>query len=84
MQGVFENFLLQGENSVMDNSGLAFEAAEILTRKDGIRAVTRTIGDVKITDVRITSAAAARVGKRAGRYITLEGEPSAAGMCRPH
>lgn len=80
MQGVFENFLLQGENSVMDNSGLAFEAAEILTRKDGIRAVTRTIGDVKITDVRITSAAAARVGKRAGRYITLEGEPSAAGM----
>lgn len=64
----------------MDNSGLAFEAAEILTRKDGIHAVTRTIGVVKITDVRITSAAAVRVGKRAGRYITLEGEPSAAGM----
>lgn len=64
----------------MDKSGLAFEAAEILTRKDGVRAVTRTIGGVKITDVRITSAAAVRVGKRAGRYITLEGEPSAAGM----
>ncbi|MBD5130224.1 MAG: GPR endopeptidase [Ruminococcaceae bacterium] len=64
----------------MDNSGLAFEAAEILTRKDGIHAVTRTIGKVKITDVRITSAAAVRTGKRAGRYITLEGEPSAAGM----
>lgn len=64
----------------MDRSGLAFEAAEILTRKDGVRAVTRSIGGVKITDVRITSAAAVRVGKRAGRYITLEGEPSAAGM----
>lgn len=64
----------------MDRSGLAFEAAEILTRKDGVRAVTRSIGGVKITDVRITSAAAVRVGKRAGRYITLEGESSAAGM----
>lgn len=64
----------------MDNSGLAFEAAQILTRKDGVRAVTRTIGEVRITDVRISSAAAARIGKRAGRYITLEGEPSAAGM----
>lgn len=64
----------------MDNSGLAFEAAEMLTRKDGIRAVTRTIGAVKITDVRISNAAAVRVGKHAGRYITLEGEPSAPGM----
>ncbi len=64
----------------MDKSGLAFEAAEMLTRKDGIRAVTRTIGAVKITDVRISNAAAVRVGKRAGRYITLEGEPSAPGM----
>ncbi len=51
----------------MDNSGLAFEAAEIFTQKDGVRAVTRTIGAVKITDVRITSAAAARIGKHAGR-----------------
>mgnify|MGYP001026613766 FL=1 len=64
----------------MDNSGLAFEAAEIFTQKDGVRAVTRTIGAVKITDVRITSAAAARIGKHAGRYITLEGDPSASGM----
>lgn len=64
----------------MDNSGLAFEAAEILTRKDSVHAITRTIGGVRITDVRINSAAAARVGKRAGRYITLEGEPYAQGM----
>ena len=64
----------------MDKSGLAFEAAEMLTRKDGIRAVSRTIGAIGITDVRISDFAAARLGRRAGRYITLEGEPSAAGM----
>ena len=64
----------------MDNSGLAFEAAEILSRKDGISAITRTIGDIKITDVKINESAAARTGKRSGRYITLEGEPYAQGM----
>lgn len=64
----------------MDNTGLAFEAAEILSRKDGISAITRTINDIKITDVKIGEAAAARVGKPAGRYITLEGEPYARGM----
>ncbi|MCM1165494.1 MAG: GPR endopeptidase [Lachnospiraceae bacterium] len=64
----------------MDNGGLAFEAAEIVSRKSGIRAVTRTIGGVKITDARLDARAAARTGKRAGRYITLEGEPSARGM----
>lgn len=64
----------------MDNSGLAFEAAEVLSRKDGISAITRTIGEVKITDVKITETAAARTGKHPGRYITLEGEPFAQGM----
>ncbi len=64
----------------MDKSGLAFEAAEILSRKDGLCAVTRTIGSVKITDVRISEAAASRTGKRPGRYITLEGEPYSQGM----
>lgn len=64
----------------MDNSGLAFEAAEVLSRKDGICAVTRTIGEIKITDVKISANAAARTGKRPGRYITLEGEPFSQGM----
>lgn len=64
----------------MDNTGLAFEAAKILTRADGAYAKTRQIGDVKITDVRLSAEAAARIGKRAGRYITLHGEPHAAGM----
>lgn len=64
----------------MDHSGLAFEAAELLSRKDGISAVTRTIGEIKITDVKISGSAAARTGKRPGRYITLEGEPFSQGM----
>lgn len=64
----------------MDNSGLAFEAAEVLSRKDGISAITRTIGEVKITDVKISESAAARTGRHPGRYITLEGEPFAQGM----
>lgn len=64
----------------MDKSGLAFEAAELLSDREGIRAVTRTVGAVKITDVKIGEEAEKRVGKRAGRYITLEGEPDAPGM----
>lgn len=64
----------------MDNSGLTFEAAKILTRADGAFAKTRQIGEVKITDVRLSADAAKRIGKREGRYITLHGEPHAAGM----
>lgn len=64
----------------MDNTGLALEAARILTRADGAVAKTRRIGEVKITDVRLNADAAARIGKREGRYITLHGEPHAAGM----
>lgn len=64
----------------MDNTGLAFEAAKILTRADGAAAKSRKIGDVRITDVRLSAEAGARIGKRGGRYITLHGEPHAAGM----
>ncbi|MDE7362227.1 MAG: GPR endopeptidase [Oscillospiraceae bacterium] len=64
----------------MDSSGLAFEAAKLLTDKNGVRAVSRTIGNITITDVRLNAAAAARAGKRPGRYITLEGEPYSQGM----
>lgn len=64
----------------MDDTGLAFEAAELLSDKNGVRAVSRTIGGIKITDVRLSAAAAARAGKRAGRYVTLEGEPYSQGM----
>lgn len=63
----------------MDRSGLAIESAQFSGRPGGIRAVTRSIGGVKITDVRLT-AENARSGKAPGRYITLEGEPHAEGL----
>lgn len=62
----------------MDKSGLAVEAARAAEQSGGIRAVTRTIGAVKITDVRITSDT--RLGKPPGRYITLESEPHTEGL----
>lgn len=64
----------------MDNSGLAFEAAHILTKNDGVRAASRKIGEVKITDVRLSASAAKSIGRRAGRYITLHGDPHTEGM----
>lgn len=64
----------------MDKSGMAFEAARVLTERDGISAVTRTIAGAKITDVRIRREASARLKKPEGRYITLEGEPYSQGM----
>lgn len=64
----------------MDKTGLAMEAAQIFTEKEGVSAVSRTIGAVKITDVKIRENAAREIGKSAGRYITLEGEPSDFGM----
>lgn len=65
----------------MDNSGLAIESARF-SGKSG--AVSRTIGSVKITDVRISSEktnnSIKTVGKAPGRYITLECEPHADGL----
>ncbi len=59
----------------MDTSGLAAEAA---LKIEGIRAASRVIGDVKITDVRLDGSEG--TGKPAGRYITLEAEPDASGL----
>lgn len=64
----------------MDSRGLALESARILTKKDGVHSITRRIGEVKITDVRLSEMAARCMGRRAGRYISLHGEPHAAGM----
>ena len=44
----------------MDKKGLAIESAKILTRNDGVSAVTRKIGEVGITDVRLSADAAKR------------------------
>ena len=64
----------------MDKSGLTMEAARILTKKDGASVISRQIGAVKITDVKLSAEAASRIGRREGRYITLQGEPDADGM----
>ncbi|MGN0670655.1 MAG: hypothetical protein ACI4JZ_08905 [Oscillospiraceae bacterium] len=48
----------------MDKTGLAIEAARIFTEKDGVSAVSRTVGAVKITDVKICENAARRVSAR--------------------
>ena len=64
----------------MDKRGLAVEAARILTKKDGASVTARKIGAVKITDVKLSEDAANRIGRREGRYITLQGEPDAEGM----
>lgn len=63
----------------MDRSGLAIETAQYAGRSGRTRAVTRCIGEVKITDVGISEADHG-CGKAPGRYITLEAEPHAAGL----
>ena len=63
----------------MNRTGLAMETAEIASEKSGVRALSRNVGGVKITDVRVSDNAQ-RLGKPAGRYITLEGEPDAQSM----
>lgn len=64
----------------MDISPLAVEAAQSLPRSGALRAITRSVGNIKITDVRIKEDADKQIGKRPGRYITLEGEPHFTGM----
>lgn len=64
----------------MDSRGLVPETARMMTKKDGVHSITRRVGEVKITDVRLSETAARSIGRRAGRYISLHGEPHAAGM----
>lgn len=55
------------------HSDLACESSRISDGMIGGRASSRTIGGVKITDIRITKPDSSL---KAGRYITLEGDPS--------
>lgn len=64
----------------MDNRGLAMEAAAVRNGEQGVQAISRQIGSVKITDVTISDNAQARAGHVPGRYITLEGNPDAQGL----
>ncbi len=60
----------------MQRTGLAAEAAELATGLHGTRAVSRRFGNARVTDVRVDKTDARRIGKSAGRYITIEGEPT--------
>ena len=55
-------------------SDLAIESAELSADTERIRSVSRTLGGVKITDIRIPPRSG--YSRPAGRYITLEGDPS--------
>ena len=60
----------------MKHSDLAVESAHIPAGTSGTRCVSRTIGGVKITDIRISNSAARTIPRRPGRHITLEGDPA--------
>lgn len=54
-------------------SDLACESSRLISGVSGSRTLSRTIGGVKITDIRIPDSGGRL---RPGRYITLEGDPS--------
>lgn len=60
----------------MHRTGLAMEAAKSVGSISGTKVLRRRFGAAVITDVRISAGDAARIGKAAGRYITIEGEPT--------
>lgn len=59
----------------MYRTGLAVEEAESVGQISGAKVLRRRFGNAQIIDVRIAKEASARIGKAAGRYITIEGEP---------
>lgn len=60
----------------MNELGLAVEATKLLTKADGAKVIRKKAAGVKITDVLLGEPAAKKIGKPAGRYITLEGDPA--------
>lgn len=60
----------------MFRTGLAFEAAELAENSVGTSVKRKRFGAVKICDVRVGTEDAQRIGKAAGRYITIEGSPT--------
>ncbi|MBQ8170925.1 MAG: GPR endopeptidase [Oscillospiraceae bacterium] len=59
----------------MFRTGLAVETAEYAEGLCGTRMTRRRVGRVKVTDIRISEKDADRLGKNAGRYISIEGDP---------
>ena len=64
----------------MKKTDLAVESARLSAGTAGIRTVSRTIGGVKITDIKIPPKAASHIKLPAGRCITLEGDPSGSAL----
>lgn len=64
----------------MKKTDLAIESAKIAAGMPGLRSVSRNIGGVKITDIKIPPEAGAHLSRPAGRYITLEGDPSGSAL----
>lgn len=60
----------------MNDLGLAIEATKLLTKADGAKVIRKKTAGIKITDVLLGEPAAKKLGKPAGRYITLEGNPA--------
>lgn len=60
----------------MKKSDLAVESARLAAGIPGVRSISRNIGGVKITDIKIPQEARQHISRPAGRYITLEGDPS--------
>lgn len=62
----------------MKKTDLAVESAQLAAGLPGVRSVSRNIGGVKITDIRIPQEVNA--ARPAGRYITLEGDPAGSAL----
>ncbi len=64
----------------MKKTDLAVESARLSSGIPGVRSVSRTIGGVKITDIKIPQGSVPSTRHPAGRYITLEGDPSGSAL----
>lgn len=64
----------------MKKTDLAIESARLTSGIPGIRSVSRNIGGVNITDIKIPPEAAPKAKLPAGRCITLEGDPTGSAL----
>lgn len=64
----------------MKKSDLSIESARISSGLPGVRSVCRNIGGVKITDIHIPKEITPSLNHPAGRYITLEGDPTGSAL----
>lgn len=60
----------------MKHTDLAVESAKQTYDIPGAEYISRNIGGVRITDIRVSPRAASQLSRPAGRYITLEGDPA--------